>query len=109
MGDAMAELDPLLDEDLNEADRRTVASLESDLPQSGNGPEPADLDEIAPPPPIAGPDIGAAPQPLPGAPETPPGMAPVPGSAEDIRARELTSEGISKQQADLDVQAAGIN
>lgn len=114
----MAEPDPLLDDDLNEADRRTVDAIENPLPQSDNGPEPSDLDEIAPEAPVAPPSSVPLddnlnevkpPEPLPGAPETPPGMAPVPGSAEDIKARELTAEGLSKKQADLDVQTATTN
>lgn len=114
----MAEPDPLLDDDLNEADRRTVDAIENPLPQTGDGPEPSDLDEIAPEAPVAPPSSVPLddnlnevkpPEPLPGAPETPPGMAPVPGSAEDIKARELTAEGLSKKQADLDVQTATTN
>ena len=42
----MAEADPLLDEDLNEGDRRTVDAIESPIAQTGDGPDPNDLDEI---------------------------------------------------------------
>jgi hypothetical protein len=97
----MAEADPLLDEDLEDADRRTVADIENPIAQSGNGPEPADLDEIEPPP-VAPPEAPGA---LPGAAETQMGA---PSPATDIIARENEAEALAQRQGDVNTQKATI-
>ena len=112
MGDAMPTPDPLMDEDENEADRRAVADLEADVPQSGNGPDPADLEDINPSPPasppvdLTPPDVGAegptqqVPIDMAGAPAAPPPEA---AKAEPV------SEDIARRQGEQDAEKAKID
>src|ERR1051325_6414174 len=105
MGDAMAERDPLLDEELTDEDRRTVADIESNAPQPDLGPDPADLDEIAPPPPVAPPldltppEIGS---------EGPTRQEPLPGRAPSPPTPEPSSEDIIRRQGVVDAENAHI-
>lgn len=124
----MAEADPLVDEYLDENDRRTMEAIEGPGLQSGDGPAPSDLDEIAPPAPVA-PPIPAAPEvaqalaePGPGEPgskyegpaELAPGAPePLPGAPEpmalpgmDVPIKPGSAEDIANRQGVLDVEKA---
>jgi len=105
----MAEADPLLDEDLTREDRQTVAEIEGNQPQSGEGPEPVDLDEINPAPPVAPPldltppEIGS---------EGPTRQEPIPGMPTPVPAAPVEtpmSEDIARRQGEQDKANAAIN
>ena len=119
----MAEADPLLDEYLTDEDRRLADQVGADVPQSGLGPTPGNLDEIAPASPVAVPVEG--PEELPGLPVEGPGApaqpddaqvqrealppeltAPTGQAARDANARE--AEAIAAQQGEQDAKKAAI-
>jgi len=119
----MAEADPLLDEYLTDEDRRLADQVGADVPQSGLGPAPGNLDEIAPASPVAIPVEG--PQELPGLPVEGPG-APPPADAAEVQREALPpdptaptgqaardanakeAEAIAKQQGEQDTARAKI-
>lgn len=122
--------DPLPDDDYEREDRDVLASLEGDTPQSGLGPDPGDLDEIAPgvapqvstEPAVEGPvDIGnystgtppaGAPAPLPGAAATPDAEAVARRQTEqdmkraEVEAATAQRQALAAQEADEDERLA---